>query len=152
MLTHRAAADHLVVAAAIQLDDLEFQLLAFTAGLTAHRTDGDQQAGQKGAYAVDTDGKAALDLARDLSDLVFLVLVQLFKLVPYAGPLGLFARQARFAKAVFDGVQGHFNFIAHFHFKLAIRLAELVDGNDAFGLQSGIDDNHIFADIDNLDR
>ena len=62
---HGAARQHDVVALAVELDDLEFQRLAFERRRVLDRTDIDQRTGQEGADAVDHDGQAALDLAGD---------------------------------------------------------------------------------------
>jgi hypothetical protein len=68
VLDHGATRHHQVVAAAVQLDDLEFEVLAFEVARVAHRPHVDQGARQEGADAVDVDGEAALDLAGDLAD------------------------------------------------------------------------------------
>src|SRR5690554_6309877 len=54
-----------VVALLVQLDDLEFQFLAFQVRGIANRTDIDQGTRQERTDGVDVDGKATLDLAVD---------------------------------------------------------------------------------------
>ncbi len=67
---------------------------------------------------------------------------------PGLGALGLFARQAGFAEAVFDGIQPDFDFIADLDFQLAVVVVELFDGDGAFGLQAGVDDDLGRGDLD----
>ena len=56
--------------------------------------------------------------------------------------------QARFAEAVFEGVQGDLHFVADVHLELTALVPELLDRHDAFGLQAGVDDDGIRADVD----
>ena len=99
---HRAARHHDVVALAVELDDLEFELLAFVRRGVLDRTHIDQRARQEGADAVDHDGQAALDLAGDQplhQRALFQRLFQRRATRPGAWP---FARQPGFAVAVFQ--------------------------------------------------
>jgi len=50
---------------AVELDDLEFHLLALVRGGVLDRADVHEGAGQEGANAVHRDGEAALDRAAD---------------------------------------------------------------------------------------
>jgi hypothetical protein len=65
LFDHRAARDDHVVALLVELDDLEFEFLAFEVRGVANRAHIDQGAGQERADRVDVDGEAALDLAVD---------------------------------------------------------------------------------------
>ena len=69
---------------------------------------------------------------------------------PGAGALGLLARQARFAGAVLDRVEGDFDIIAGLDLDLAFLGSELVDGNDGLGLEADVDDHEILADFDHV--
>ena len=60
---HGAAAQHHVVALAVELDDLEFHGLVLVRRQVLGGTGVDQRTGQEGADAVDQNGQAALDLA-----------------------------------------------------------------------------------------
>ena len=144
----RTARNHQVVAATIELDDLELEILAFEIARIAHRTHVDQRARQECPDAVDADGETTLDLAGNLADHIFLGLAGLFQLVPDTGALGLFAREAGFSEAVLDRFERHFHLVADFDFELAVVGLELVDGHDALRLQSGIDDNDVIANLD----
>jgi hypothetical protein len=59
---HRAARQHHVVALAVELDDLELEVLP-SRGRVLDRTGVDQRTRQEGADVLDVDGEAALDLA-----------------------------------------------------------------------------------------
>src|SRR5262245_27400176 len=155
LLDHGAARDHDVVALLVQLDDLELERLAFQVRGIAHGTHIDQRAGQERPHEVDLDREAALDAAVDdaLDDL--LLLERLFEARPGAGALGLLARQARLAVAVLDAVEGHLDVVADAHFDLAAVVLELLDRDDGFALEPGIDEDHIrghFDDASGEDR
>ena len=92
---------------------------------------------------IDVDGEAALDLAADDAFDDFALLEGLFEARPRARALGLLARQARFAEAVFDGVERHFDVIADFDFELAALVVELFCWDDRLGLKARVDDHHV---------
>jgi hypothetical protein len=71
-----------------------------------------------------------------------------FQFVPYQRTLGLFARQAGFAEAVFDGVEGNLHFVAELDFELTRFVAELLDRHNALGFESCVDDDNVVADLD----
>src|SRR3546814_5150381 len=73
-LDHRAARNHHVVALAVELDELELQLLAFQVHRVADRAHVDQRTGQERTDVLDVDGEAALDLAADAAGDGFVVL------------------------------------------------------------------------------
>src|SRR5699024_1168016 len=149
-LEHVAARHDDIVARAIELDDAELQRLAFQIGGVAHRTHVDQRAGQEGANAADIHGVAALDLAADLAGDRLALFEGDTEEIPGADALGLFLRQARGAETVFDGFQSHFDLIAFIDRKFAVFVIELVYGNDAFGLETRIDDDDIGFDFQYL--
>ncbi len=138
--------DH-VVTLAVQLDELEFQLLAFQVGRVAHRAHIDQRTGQECADILDVHGETTLDLAADAAGDGFVLFQRFFQLVPHHGALCLLARQDGFAEAVFDGVQCNLHLVAHAHIDFASVVTELFDRHDAFGLQAGVDHDHVAADI-----
>src|SRR5690606_30255778 len=146
-LDHRAAGDDHVVALAVQLDELELQLLAFQVGRIAHRTDVDQRARQERADVLDVDGETTLDLAADAAGDGLVLLQRLFQLVPHHRALGLLARQHGLAEAVLDRVERDLDLVAHANVDLAVLVTELLDRHDAFGLQSGVDHHHVAADV-----
>ena len=112
---HGAAGDHHVVALAVELDDLEFLLLAFQVGGVAHRAHVHQRARQEGAHGAQLDGEAALDLAVDEALDGLAGLEGLLQEVPGREALGLFARQAGDAEAVLDGIQCDQHLVADGH-------------------------------------
>ena len=137
-----------VVALLVELDDLEFERLAFEVRRIAHRADVDERARQERAHEIDFDGEAALHAAIDdaLDDL--LLLERLFEARPGAGALGLFTREAGFARTVFDAVERDFNVVADDDFDLAAVVLELFDRDDGLALQAGVDDYDVGSDFD----
>src|SRR5687768_14385262 len=82
-LDHRAAGDDDVVALAIELDELEFKLLAFEVRGVAHRAHVDQRTGQEATDVLDVDGETTLDLAADAAGDGGVGLQGFFQLVPH---------------------------------------------------------------------
>jgi hypothetical protein len=148
-LDHRTARHHDVVAALIQLDDLEFEFLALEIGGITHGAHIDQRTGQEGADIVDIDGETALDLAADhtLDDLA--VFERLFQTFPDLRAFGFFARKTRGAKAVFDGVQRNFYSVAHGDFDFTLAIVKLFYRDNAFRFKAGVDDYGVRLDINN---
>src|SRR5690606_11049436 len=62
--------------------------------------------------------------------------------------LGLLARQTGFARAIFDAVERDFDVVADADFDLTALVLELLDRDNGFALQTGIDENDVRADID----
>ena len=93
---HRAAGNHHVVALAVELDDLEFHLLALVRGGVLDRADVHQRAGQERTDAVHRHREAALDRAADHAGNQGAVFHSLFQVVPGRHALGFFARQLGF--------------------------------------------------------
>ena len=71
------------------------------------------------------------------------------KLIPNQRTLRLFAREHGFAETVLDGVERDLDLVANMDFKHPIIGAELFDRDNAFGLESGIDDDHVGTDFHN---
>ena len=84
---------HDVVAAAAELDDLGFDVLADVDIKAADRTRIDLRAGQNASMPLRSTRQAALGLVDDLSDDRCVVLVRLFDLVPDLARLGVDARE-----------------------------------------------------------
>src|SRR5690606_16383330 len=101
-LHHGAARQHHVVAATVELDDLELESLAFVRGRVLDRARVDQRAGQEGADTVGHDGEAALDLAGDGAFDDLAGLERFLEVDPGGQALGAVTRQPRFAVAVFE--------------------------------------------------
>ena len=143
---HRAARNDDVVALAVELDDLEFERLAFERRGVLDRADVDQRTGQERANAVDHDRQAALDLAGDQPGHDGALLHRRFEVVPGLEALGLVARQARLAVAVFEALDGDGDEIAGLDFDFALVVLEFFDRDEAFGLQAGVDDDDVVID------
>lgn len=150
LFEHGAARHDDVVALTVDLDDLELELFALDRGGVLHRADVDQGSGQEGAQPIDHDGETALDATGDhpFDDAAFFE--SLFEFVPSFQALGFLARQARFAVAVFQGLDRHVHEVADLDFELAAVVHEFFFGDVALGLQAGIDDHEVVVDADDL--
>src|SRR5690606_16596119 len=147
-LDRRAARDHHVVALAVELDELELELLALQVHGVADRAHVDQRARQERADVLDVDGEAALDLAADAAGDGLVLLEGFLEFVPHHGALGLLARQHGLAEAVLERVEGDLDDVALGDVDLAGVVTELFDGHDALGLEAGVDDDHVGAHLD----
>ena len=114
------------------------------------RTDVDQRTGQERADAVDHDGEAALDLAGDEAGDDRALLHRRFEVVPGLEALGLVARQAGLAVAVLERLDGDGDEIAGLDLDFAVVVLEFLDRDEAFGLQSGVDDDDVEVDADDF--
>src|SRR5690606_1110070 len=142
-LDHRAARHDHVVALAVELDDLEFELLAFEVARIAHRPDVDQRSRQERTHILDIDRETALDLARDASGDGVVAGLHFLQLVPYQRALGLLAREHGFAETILDRVEGDLDVVADIDLEVTVLVAELLDRDDAFGFQARIHDDHV---------
>jgi len=142
-----ATRDDDVVALLVELDDLELERLVLKVGSVANRPHIDERTGEERADVFDLDSETTLDATGDDADDDLGFGERIFESGPGAGALGLLARQAGFAGAVLDGVEGHFNHVAGLDFDLAALVLELLDWDDRFGLQANVDDDHVIADI-----
>src|SRR5210317_1371615 len=109
LLDYGTARDHDIVSPAIELDHLEFEVFALEISRVPYRSDVDQRTRKEGAYILDFDGEAAFDPPGDLTRNDFLLLEGLVELFPGTSTLCLVARQPRFTKPVFDGIERHFD-------------------------------------------
>ena len=148
LLDDGAARDHDVVALLVELDDLELERLALEVARVAHRAHVDERTGQERAHEIDLDGEAALDAAVDEAGDDLALLERGLEALPGAGALGLLARQARFAGAVFDAVERDFDFVADGDFELAALVLELLNRDHRLGLEAGAHHDHVGTDVD----
>src|SRR3990167_3272820 len=140
---HGAAAQHHVVALAVELDDLEFHGLVFVRRQILDRTRIDQRAGQEGTDAVDQHGQAALDLAAGGAGDEFAGFQGLFQAHPRSQALGGVTRQDGVAVAVFDGANGHRHEVTHLDFDFALVVLELFQRHVGFGLEASVDHDEV---------
>src|SRR5690606_36382532 len=137
-----------IVALLIELDDLELERLAFEVRGIAHGTHIDERARKERTNEIDLDREAALDAAVDDAFHDLLLLECLFETRPGASALCLLARQPGLTRAVFDAVERDFDIVPDADFHLTTVILELLDRDDGFALQAGVDEDHIWADID----
>src|SRR5574337_512529 len=150
LFQHGAAGNDHVVALAVELDNLEFEFLAFVWRGVLHRTHVHQGTRQEGADAVGHDGQAALDATADEALYQGAFIERLFEVVPGSDALGFVARQAGFAVAVFQHLDGDLDVVTRLHFDFAPVVTELVDVDVAFGLQAGIHHHEVLIDADHF--
>ena len=148
LLDDRATRHDHVVAALVELDDLEFEFLAFEVARVAHRAHVHERTGQERADVVEFDGESALDAAIDdaLDDLA--LGEGLLEAGPGAGALRFLARQPRLARTVLDGIQRHLDLLADDDFHFPVFVPELFRRNHRLGLQPDADDHDIRIDVD----
>ena len=116
----------------------------------AHWTDVNQRTWQERTDAVNVDCEAAFNLTVDNALDHFFSCESRFQNDPALGTLGFFAGQLGFAKAVFDRVQRNVDFIADLDGQLASIVVELLQRDEAFGLQTSVngDPTSLVIDID----
>ncbi|KPW29715.1 hypothetical protein ALO95_05579 [Pseudomonas syringae pv. antirrhini] len=130
-----------VVALLVQLDDLELELFAFQVSRVTHRADVNQRTRQERTDAVNVDSEAAFNLTVDNALDHFFSCESRFQNDPALGTLGFFAGQLGFAKAIFDRVQRNVNFITDLDGQLASVVVELLQRDEAFRFQTGVNRN-----------
>ena len=134
------AREHDVAALLVDLDDAHPQLLPAQGIEVADGTHVDLRAGKERADA-DVDGEAALDPLDDAADDDLPLGVGLLDVVPDLHLLGFFAREDDVAVAIFGALEQDVDDVAGLHGDLSGFVDELVDGDDAFGLVSDVDDD-----------
>ena len=147
LLQHGAPGNHNVVALLVELDDFEFEWLAFQMRGFPERTNIHKGTGQEGAYVTDIDGKAAFDAAVDYTFHQFIVGEGLFKHLPGLGAARLFPRHAGFTAAVVDDFHDDLDLVADAENELPVLVKKLTFGNTAFGFQAGVNDNPFVVNI-----
>src|SRR5438552_3469149 len=145
---HGAARDDDVVPLAVELDDLELHLLALVGQGVLDGADVHERPGQKSADAVGHHGEAALHLAGDDPFHERAGFERLLQVEPGRETLRLVARQARLSVAVLERFDRDAGEIAGLDLDLALVVLELLEGDEGFGLEAGVDDDvvHIHAD------
>jgi len=145
-LDHGAAAQHHVVALAVELDDLELERLVLVGRQVLGGAGVDQRAGQEGADAVDQHRQATLDLAGGGAGDEVARFQGLFQRQPGGEALGGVAAQDGVAVAVFDGADGHRHEGAGFDLDFALVVLEFLDRDVGLGLEAGIHDDEAVLD------
>ncbi len=115
----------------------------------ANRTNVDQGTWQECTDIVEVDRKAALDLAVDDTFDHFVLFESRFQLHPGFSAFGFLSGQPGFTETVFNSFQCNFDDVANRQRKTAVLIQELAFGNDALGLESGVDGNPVGIDVDN---
>ena len=104
----------------------------------AHRADVNQRTWQERTDAVNVDSEAAFNLTVDNALDHFFSCESRFQNDPALGTFGFFAGQLGFAKAVFDRVKSNVNFVADLDGQLASVVVELLQRDEAFRFETGV--------------
>ena len=144
---HCTAGNHHVVALLVELDDLEFQRLAFQVRGFAQRANVDQRTRQERTDFGDVDGETTLHLAVDDAGDHVVFVVGCFQLLPAFCTAGFFAGQTGFTETVVDHFHGNLDLVADAQGKFTLLIYKLTLRNHAFGLQSGVYNDPIVVDI-----
>jgi hypothetical protein len=137
-----------IAAALVHLEDLEGLGNVHQRGDIADWADIDLRARQEGDGAFEVDREAALDLVEDRAFNALVVVVHFFELDPALFTAGLFAAQHRFAHRVLDAIDIDFHDRADGDGAVTASLAEFLERNAPFGLETDIDDRQILFDRD----
>src|SRR5690606_14436801 len=135
-LDDRAARYDDVVAALIELDDLELESLPFERDRIPDRANVDERARKERPHEIDIDGEAAAHAAADGARDDAAVFERLLEARPRAAPFRLLARKPRFAKAVLDGIERDLDLVAYRYLELAFVVQELAGRYDGLGLET----------------
>src|SRR5690554_2682417 len=144
---NRAAGYDHVVTLLVELDNLEFQFLAFQVGGVTDRTDIDQGTRQERTNAVYVNGEATLDLAIDNAfdhSLFFESLLQVF---PGFSALRLLTGQTGFTETVFHRVESYINLVSDLDIQSSGVVKELGSRDHAFGFQTGMNSYPVAIDV-----
>ena len=148
LFEHGAARHDDVAAAAIHLEDLERLRDVHQRRDVAHRADVDLAARQERHGAVEVDGEAALDLVEDDAVDLLALLERLLELDPALLAARLVARDDRFAERVLDALEIDLDLVADARRRVAAVIGEFLQRDAAFGLQTDVDQRHVFFDRD----
>src|ERR1035437_8460657 len=141
LVLHRQLARyHYVAAAPVELDDLDRDVLPDERIQVVHRARVGLRTGHERLDA-DIDGEPAFDAAQHPAGDHQLIVRSPFEIVPDAQARGLGVREQHVAFHMFAAVDHDVDHIAALHRHFAGWGLKLVDGDDAFGLVSEIDDD-----------
>ena len=148
-LLHDGAARHdHVVALLVELDDLEFERLVSRYAVSRTGRTSTSEPGRNARTFSSSTVKPPFTRPVMMPVTISDSLNAFSRRVQVRARLA-FSRDSRvFAVAVFDGIQRHFDFIAGDDFDLAALIAELVEGDDGFGLEADVHDDHVVAYAD----
>src|SRR5690554_3629318 len=142
-----AAGNNHVVTLLVQLDNLELEFFVLQVRGIANRTNVYQGAWQEGTDTGQINSETTFDLAVDDAFNHFFIFEGLLKYLPGLSALGLLTGQAGFTETVFNCIESHVDNVADFNFQLAFFVQELGGGDNAFGLQSGVNGDPVVINI-----
>src|SRR5580658_11519 len=148
LFQHGAARDDDVAAAAIHFQNLERLRDVHQRRDVAHRADVDLAARQERHRAVEIDGEAALDLVEDDAIDLLALLERLLELDPAFLAARLVARDDGLAERVLDALEIDLDLVADLRGGIAAMIGEFLQRDPAFGLQTDVDQRHVFFDRD----
>ena len=139
-----------VAAALVHLQDLERLRHIHQRADVADRTDVHLRTRQERHGAFEVDGEAALDLVEDDAFNALVLVVHLFELDPALFAAGLLTRQHGLAHRVLDAIDIDLDLGTDLDGPVTAGLAEFLEGDAAFGLETDVDDREILLDRDDL--
>ena len=148
LFQHGAARDDDIAAAAIHFQNLEWLIDVHQRGDVADRADVHLTARQEGHGAVEIDGETALDLIEDDAGNLLVVLERGLQLAPAFLAPRLISGEDSLTERVLDALQVDFDLVADLEIGLASGRGEFAQRHAAFGLQTDVDDGHVFFDAD----
>ena len=144
-----AAGNNHVVTLLVQLDNLELEFFVLQVRSVANRTNVYQGTRQEGTDASQINSETTLDLTVDDTLNNFFSFEGLLEYLPCFSALGLLTGQTGFTETVFNCIESHIDNVADSYFQLAFFVQELGGGDNAFGLQSGVNGDPVVIDVYN---
>src|SRR5215208_3845186 len=150
LLEHRAAAEHHVVARAVELDDLRLDLRAHVLVEVGHAADVDQRGGQEAAHA-EVDDQAALDHLYDRALDRLAALGRRLDAPPCLLEARALLRHDEAAVLVLLGEDQRIDLLAELDLVVrvdALADRQLVGGDDPLALVADVDEDLVVVDAD----
>src|SRR5690554_504258 len=144
---NRTTGNNYVVALLIQLDNFEFEFLAFQVCGVTDRTHINQGARQERADAVNVNGETTFDLAVDNAFDHCLLFESLLQVFPGFSALRFLTGQTGFTKTIFHRVESYINLISDLDIQASGVVKKLGNRNHAFGFQAGMNSYPVAVDV-----
>ena len=143
----RLPGDDHVVAAAVELDDLDGDVLADKRVEVVGGADVHLSRGHEGDHA-DIDAESAFDAVEDAAENGQVFAEGLFQCVPGADAAGALVRQGQVAFDVLPAVGQHLDLVADVDGDSAVGSSDLLDGNEALLFAADVDDGALRRDFE----
>src|SRR5919107_5329539 len=147
VLEDHAARDDDVATALVQLDDLEFELLAKQLVDVRHATQRDLRAGEERVDAHEVDDDTALDLLDERAFDRLIVLVGETDALPHAHEVRLLLRQDDRALLILEVLEQDLDLITDLEVR---EVLELLEGDAALRLEADVEHDEVVADLEDV--